>query len=242
MERGRIGVGGWSPKEVLKPAKPDSKVEKWTRWIDGQIQAEILNMHHQQAVYRRVAEIVNTREPKLPGSLYFDYLRDTYATSQAAAVRRQAEQSSRVVSLRRLLDEIAAEPERLTRQRFVGAWPPEDQARGHETFTNRFAGDVGDQLDPQIVAGDIERVETEAKSVVDHVDQYVAHTDEKPVAELATFEELNAAIDALGELFRKYALLLTGSSYATLVPVPQHNWQAIFEHPWIVKEQQLGAC
>jgi hypothetical protein len=223
------------PEKVLKPAKQDSKVEKWTRWIEGEIKGEVLTMHHHQAVYRRVAEIVNAREPKLPGSLFFDYFRDTYATSQSAAVRRQAEPSPRVVSLRRLLDEIAAEPERLSRQRFVGAWPPEDQRRGNETFLERFAGDVGDHLDPKPVVADIERLVSESKIVTDHVDQYIAHTDEKPVAQLATFEELNAAIRVVGELFRKYALLLTGDSYATLVPVPQHNWEAIFEMPWIVK-------
>ena len=237
MESRRVGAGRSKPDKVLKPAKPDSKVDKWHGWIEGQIKAEVQNIHHHQAIYRRVAEIVNGREPKLPGSLYFDYLRDTYATSQAAAVRRQAEQSTRVVSLRRLLGEIAAEPERLTRQRFVGPWPPHDQERGHETFTERFAGDVGDHLDPQIVTADIERVEAGAKTVVDHVDQYVAHTQEKPVAELATFEELNDAITVIGELFRKYSLLLTGDSYATLVPVPQHNWEAIFDVPWNVEKQ-----
>jgi hypothetical protein len=224
------------PEKVLKPAKPDSKVEKWTRWIEGEIKGEVLTMHHHQAVFQRVSEIVNTREPKLPGSLFFDYFRDTYATSQAAAIRRQAEQSQRVVSLGRLLPEIAAGPERLTRRRFVGAWPPEEQPRGSDTFSERFAGDLGDHLDPKPVAADIERLEAEAKKVIDHVDQYIAHADEKPVAELATFEELNAAIAIVGELFRKYALLLTGDSYATLVPVPQHNWEAIFEVPWIVNE------
>jgi hypothetical protein len=173
-------------------------------------------------------------EPKLPGSLFFDFLRDTYATNQAAAIRRQAERSSRVVSLGRLLREIEAGHERLTRQRFVGAWPREDQPRGHETFTKHFAGTIGDHLDSEIVAADISRLETDAKKVVDHVDQYVAHTEEKPVAELATFEELNAAIVVIGELFRRYALLLTGDSYATLVPVPQDNWEAIFKFPWIV--------
>lgn len=236
MHERRIGSGGPMPKTVLKPAKPDSKVEKWTRWIEGEIKAEVLTMHHHQAVYRRVAEIVNTREAELPPSLFFDYLRDTYATSQAAAIRRQAERSARVVSLGRLLGEIEAEPQRLTRQRFVGRWSAHEQPRGHKSFSNHFAGDVGDHLDPKIVRADLARLEAEGKKVVEHVDQYVAHTDEKPRAELATFEELNAAITAVGDLFWKYALLLTGDSYATLAPVPQYNWEAIFELPWIVKE------
>lgn len=172
MEGHWIDSGRPTPEKVLTPAKPDSKVEKWTRWIEGAIKNEVLTMHHHQAVFRRVAEIVNTREPKLPGSLFFDYLRGTYATSQAAAIRRLVEPSPRVVSLGRLLNEIAAEPERFTRRRFVGVWPPEDQRRGHETFSEHFAGSIGDHLDPAIVAADIARLETDAKKVVEHVDQY----------------------------------------------------------------------
>ncbi len=237
MEGRWIGSGDLPPEKVLKPTKQDSKIDLWTRWIEGTIRNEVLTMHHHQAVYSQVAEIVNTREPKLPDSLFFDYLRGTYATSQAAAIRRQAEQNSRVLSLGRLLSEIKAEPERLTRQRFVGAWPPEDQRRGHETFSGYFAGDVGDNLDPEIVGHDIARLKMEAKKVVDHVDKYVAHADESPRAELATFEDLNAVIAMIGDLFKKYALLLTGSSYAMLAPVPQHNWEAIFELPWLVTEK-----
>ncbi len=237
MEGRWIGSGDLPPEKVLKPAKPDSKIEMWTRWIEGTIRSEVLTMHHHQAVYRRVAEIVNTREPKLPDSLFFDYLRDTYATSQAVAIRRQAEQNSCVVSLGRLLGEIKAGPERFTLQRFVGAWPPEDQRRGHEKFSGHFAGEVGDNLDPKIVAHDIALLEAKAKKVVKHVNQYVAHADKKPVAELATFEELNMAIETVGDLFRKYALLLTVNSDAVLVPELQYHWEAIFELPWLVTEK-----
>jgi hypothetical protein len=83
-------------------------------------------------------------------------------------------------------------------------------------------------------------LEAESERVVKHVDQYVAHTEGKPKAELATFEELNAAIEMVGDLFRKYFLLLTGDSYTKLAPTPQHNWEAIFEVPWILKAGEQG--
>jgi hypothetical protein len=53
--------------------------------------------------------------------------------------------------------------------------------------------------------------------------------------ELATFEELNQAVDAIGDVSRRDSLLLTGSSYATLEPVPQHNWEETLEHPLRVR-------
>ena len=60
-----------------------------------------------------------------------------------------------------------------------------------------------------------------------------SHTDEKPLKTLPTFEDLNTAIDGIGELFNKYTLLLTQSTWGTLVPVVQFDWQAVFREPWI---------
>jgi hypothetical protein len=150
-------------RKAVKPAPADSKVDKWNRWIEGEIRAEVLRMHHHRAVYRRVGEIASSREPKLPDSLFFPYLADTYGTSQAAAIRRQAEVSVRVISLGRLLAEIRAEPERLSRQRFVGPWDADDQERGQESFSRHFAGDVGEHLDPKIVAEDASRLKEELR-------------------------------------------------------------------------------
>lgn len=94
--RGDLGAGGWQER-VVRPAPQDSKVDNWVRWITGPIRADVLNIHHRQAVYRRVGEIVSTRRPPLPESLFFSFIRETYATSQLAAVRRQAEASTRVL-------------------------------------------------------------------------------------------------------------------------------------------------
>jgi AbiU2 len=226
----------WLPpgRKSVVPAPADSKVDKWNRWIEGEIRAEVLAMHHQRAVYRRVGEIVNSREPKLPDSLFFPFLANTYAITQATAIRRQAEQSSRVISLGTLLAEIQEEPERLSRQRFVGPWDAEDQKRGQESFSEHFAGDVGDHLDPKIVEADAVRLRDEAQKIVDYVNRHVAHTDKDGLKQLGTFAELHAAIDMIGDLFWKYSLLLTGATYGTLEPVIQTPWEDIFHVPWIV--------
>ena len=189
-------------------------------------------MHLHRAIYLRVAEIVNRREPVLPGSVFFEFFTDTYATTQATAIRRQAERGSRVASLGTLLGEIQAEPERCSRRRFVGAWPPDDQPRGQQTYSVNFAGSAGDHIDPAIVAKDAARLQEDALTILEYVDRHVAHTDLKPVKDLPTLKEVHAAIDVIGETFTKYALLLTGDSYWKLEPDIQGNWEAIFELPW----------
>jgi hypothetical protein len=67
-----------------------------------------------------------------------------------------------------------------------------------------------------------------------YVNEHVAHDMAEPtMTEMPTFNDLNAAVDALGTMFKKYANVLTAGSYAFLEPVIQHDWKAIFRRPWI---------
>jgi hypothetical protein len=222
----------WVPPKAVKSPKPDSKVEKWLGWLEEKIRPEVLTIYWRRHVYRTVADITSSRKPHLPASHFFDYLRDTYAITQAVAVRRQAERSSRVISLGTLLAEVAAEPERMTRERFVSQYDADDQGRGDEAFTEHFGGHVADHLDPALVSADIDRLKVESAKVVRYVNRNFAHLDLDPVRELPLFEDLNAAIDVVGEMFKRYVLLLTASGYAQLVPVAQERWEAVFDEPW----------
>jgi hypothetical protein len=94
-------------------------------------------MHWHRAVYREVGEIVRAND-NLPPSGFFTFLASTYASSQAVAVRRQSETSSRVVSLGRLLTEIAEDAGRLTRTPTESrAARPEGEVQGRSTRVGR---------------------------------------------------------------------------------------------------------
>lgn len=224
----------WEPREPGKPLPPDPRIEKWRRWIEGPIKSEVLTVWWHRDVYRRVATITQERNPQLPPSHFFDQLSTTYATSQASAVRRQADRNPRVISLGRLLVEIRDDPGRFSRQRFVNQYDVDQQDRGDCAFTEHFAGNVGDHVDPDLVVGDLARLDEEAREVVEYVDKHVAHSDARRMRDLPTFRELNKAIDAIGALFERYALLITVESWGTLVPVPQYDWEAVFREPWIL--------
>lgn len=220
----------------MKPPPADPRVSKWTRWAEGIVCDEVTTMHYHRAVYQSIANIVNSREPKLPPSLFFEYLGQTYVATQATAIRRQAERSSRVVSLGTLLVEIQEEPERLSRSRYLALFPAAAQWLADRDFSEKFGGEVGQHLDPQIVATDLSMLDARAKTMVTYVDQHLAHRDRRPGSTLPTYDDMNAAIDMIGELFSKYMLLLTAVDQQ-LVPVPQYNWQAIFEVPWVIRER-----
>ena len=79
--------------------------------------------------WREGATTLRVANKSLPESYFFEYLEDTYATTQAVAVRRQAEARSRVVTLGQLVTEIRDEAKGLTRKFWVGLWDNSDAKR-----------------------------------------------------------------------------------------------------------------
>jgi len=197
-------------------------------------------MHSHRAVFQKVIEIADANE-QLPESLFWGYFQDTYAVTQGAAVRRQGEVSPRVGSLAKLIAEIAEDAEKLSWQFWVGLWEEDPRPEIHglrereadRAFTDQFAPDGGNHLDPAIPAADLATLERTAEIVTRYVNRHVAHSDIDPAPVLPKFSDLDTAIDVVGELFTKYGNLLTASTFVTLVPEPQHDWLAIFRVPWI---------
>jgi hypothetical protein len=88
-------------------------------------------------------------------------------------------------------------------------------------------------LDPAIARRDLEALQVAARKVRLYVDQHVAHDQTEPTAALPTFEELHAAIDTIGEIFKRYTAVLTAGSYVSLEPFIQSDWKAIFRVAWL---------
>lgn len=213
----------------------DSKIEKWRRWLENEIQPEVMNMNLHRAVFQEVAAIIEANK-SLPPSYWFDFSSEMYATSQAVAVRRQAEVGPRVITLARLIHEIGNNAGLLSREFWTGLWGDTAGAQlgiAHGAFTEQFAPDGGDQLDAAIPTADLAELGRVAEVVKTYVDQHIAHNDARPRDGFPTFADLNASIDLLGTLFAKYANLLTAAMWPILVPQIQHNWKAIFRQPWI---------
>jgi hypothetical protein len=213
----------------------DSRIAKWRRWLEDEIQPEVMTMNLHRHVFSEVGDIIEANG-SLPPSYWFEFSSDTYATTQAVAIRRQAEVDARVISLGRLIDEIRGDAKRLTRTFWIGLWSNPDMVDhgiADVAFTKQYAPDGGDHLDPAIPAADLAQLTSVAESVKRYVDQHVAHNDAKPIPGLPTYKDLDANIDLIGQLFAKYANLLTAAMWPILVPAIQHDWKAIFRQRWI---------
>jgi hypothetical protein len=111
-------------------------------------------------------------------------------------------------------------------------------------WVTEFAGSISAHLDPAIPTADLQLLRERAKDVKGYADQHVAHTDASAVTDqiTLTYDDLHAAIDSIGDLFRKYHHLLTGTSYGSLVPDIHVSWTDVFKQPWMAQGPASGTA
>jgi hypothetical protein len=230
--------------------------ERWRTWIDDQIRKNILTMHLQRDAYMKVTSMLAANKA-LPDSYWWEFMIDMYITTQAMAVRRQADVDRRVASLVRIILELKSHPQLISREYWVGQWrddpgdQPWIQREAERGWATQYAGSTGDHLDPAIPTADFDRLTSAASKVNAFVNAHIAHSQStihqpnrkqpadvdaaSPDATLSA-KEVHEVIDVIGDVFKKYYNLLTASSYVFLVPVIQHDWLAAFRVPWMPPE------
>ena len=130
-----------------------AQVAKWRSWIEKDIPSDVVGMHFKRMIWREVQEMVaaNPEVGEVP-SAFWDFYGENYAAAQAIAVRRQADRDARTCSLARLIKEMQADAELLTRDYYVGLLDERTDSdllvkRANSDF-DRLAGS-GDHLDPR---------------------------------------------------------------------------------------------
>jgi AbiU2 len=235
-----------SPAPAGAPLMAEDLIEKWTRWIGKPIHADVITMNHRRQIWRGLGEVIRDHG-SLPDSAFWQYYIDIYAATQAMAVRRQGDLDRRVASLARLLSQIAKHAELVTPEWWIGLWNIEANddyklayARGQWDHT--FGGEVGVHLDPAVPRADLKRLRNESNAVKKYVDKHIAHSEDPgppkdpgtaPPETTLTVDEVDHAIDVIGEIFTRYYSLFTAAGMAFLEPAIQHDWLAPFRQPWI---------
>jgi AbiU2 len=217
-------------------ADVDATVAKWREWIEGPIRTDVVGMHFKRQIWREIAKIMdaNPGVGELP-SAFWDFYQETYAAAQAIAIRRQADTDKRTCSLARLITEMRDSAHLLTREDYIGLLGDRPSDGMKERMESGFSGLAGggDHLDPQIAEADLAELKSAAEQVRNYVNEHVAHDQAQPsVADLPTFGELHETIDAIGKIFQKYGVILTGA-WNELEAVIQDDWKAIFRVAWI---------
>jgi hypothetical protein len=217
-------------------AELDADLARWRSWIEGPIRGDVIGMHFRRFIWRRVHEIAEAK-PEVGDrpSAFWDFLGQSYAATQAIAIRRQADTRADVCSLALVIKQIRDNAEALTRESHVGLFDQGNDLmvqRGKAGFDALAGG--GDHIDPTIPEADLGALKSAAKRVRLYVNEHIAHDAADPtVVGMPTYGDLHAAIEAIGETCQRYALLLTASWAVQWEPVMQEDWEAIFRVAWL---------
>lgn len=212
----------------------DPQVAKWRRWLQRWIAPSVNDLFLRRETWRGVTDIIRDHGA-LPPSYWWEYMADTYATTQAAAVRRQVDLHKDAVSLVKLISEIAESSSKIQRDAWIAlaANPDERSAQlAIKSWESTYGGK--ERLDAILVRADAEDLLNVTGPVRRYVDWHVAHFDARAIraTDMPTFTDLDQAIDSIGDLYQRYTNLLEGVT-TILPPVVPHDWRAVFRQPWI---------
>jgi len=216
----------------------DPRIQDWTARIDGKVKTEVIRMHHHKAAWDRVSAML-ADNPDLPDSYWWEFMFETYAITQASAVRRQADDRKDVDSLMRVMMDLRRGAAALTKTWWVDTlWNPSHPMERYEAerqWGEYFGGKVGDHLDPAIPKADAADLQTAAEKVKRYVDENVAHTARAPKEPTLALQlaDVHEAMETVDRLFRRYSGLLTCGGWMTTTPVEQDDFFAPFCVPWM---------
>jgi hypothetical protein len=218
---------------------PEAPPGSWWVWLSTHIRPEVYGMHLHRHVWQETQSVLRAN-PALPESYWWDFLAETYAVTQTIALRRQVDTRRGTISLVRLLDRIARHARLVTRDYFLSHYGDDRRAvvLGEQHWEETFAGRVGDHLDSAIPRADLAALTAAVSEVKNYVDEHLAHRSEEaqPAQVTVTFEDVHAAIDAVGHAYRKYFGLVSGATMLRLTPEIQGDWKAVFRQPWLKQD------
>ncbi len=211
------------------------RLERVRQWF-GVVESELQELLTDNLVFWEIQDVVrrNRQFEQMPG-LVTQWMASCFVQAAVSAVRRLVDLDKDCISLRRLLVELHTYPQLVTRALYVGYfsksadWLKDAGGKEFDRWSNG-----GDQLDPSVVEADINRLVAAAEPIKAYVDRRVAHYDRRGLAKAAPeFPELTECLKTLEDIFKKYHLLLRGSSLRSALPTIIPDWQAIFRFAWI---------
>lgn len=205
---------------------------RWQQWIREDLFQDVVGLFYERAMYRDYWIIVqNAPATVRSGPQFHSWVRHNYARAVALGLRRQIDKRRDVVSLRRLMSQVAAGSEEVTREWHVGLAGSDEFLRQRSSTSFDKWGES--RVQRRIVQRDIDRLDEVTAPAVRWVDSTVAHLSEnrKELEISLKFADLHGAVDVVVELYKSYSVLLTGS-YPAVEELAIDPWHHIFEISW----------
>lgn len=211
----------------------DERLAQWNAWLDV-IYAEVQSLMVSRHVYRRVQEIIAANPAIQQSSSFYDCYATEHAAYAAMAIRRSLDTDKQAISLARLLDSISKFPKVLSRERYVGAITGRGYSASYgESGFDDLVGIDQKHVDPEKVKAELEELQRLGDSCKAYTDRRIAHTDKRPPEKLPTFPEIDACIEHIETVVKRYLLLIRQVCQFDILPTWMYDWEEIFRKPWL---------
>jgi hypothetical protein len=214
-----------------------SLIRKWRRWLDRIYWEQLAPLLISQHIFHQMNECLEPYIGSEQGADLARWMTHNYMANAITSIRRMMERPRAQwtsISLRILLEDLATNHGVLTLDRYRRLYR---DPRVRESADQDFAGIVrnkkADHLSRSRIERDFRALEQLCKPAIRRANKVIAHTerDRRRIGRLR-FEQVDAAIDALAETFRRYALLLNGSVSTPLVPFEAYDVRGEFQAIW----------
>lgn len=229
------------------PVDIDQALVRWKAWLEN-LKGQIYDLHHRRELHDEFMVLLDTQDHRDTG-IFGDAFHRMYIESQVMAIRRLADDDKRTISLRRLIGQIEQWRRDFTRQWYVERWmsnfdrgSADERTRllgefqltnANASFDNFTDKDGDEQIGGRRLQEDRDELVRLTDDLVQYANATVAHAQREPVAATVTYGEFNKAIDHVGEMLRRYHLLIDQGGLVTTVPVIQGDWKGPFRKPLV---------
>ena len=238
--------------------KISPKLKKWRKWMKT-IEKEIYGLVVDANMFWEVQDIIRENPRIQKPSAFYSYLGRTYLSHALAGLRRQIKPQKDSISFVGLLDDIAKNPEELSRSYYrslcshpdgvdISQIEMEGQKALEEvgiTSTSQlkdliqmddfgpYADTSGEHVCPKMVKADLKALKLAVEKHEEFADKRIAHWDKGEPSIIPKFGELDDCIKLLDKMYVKYHLLFFAEGTDTLMPTYQYEWKKIFLEPWL---------
>lgn len=213
---------------------------KWVKWLP-RMSHDLTDLLGKREIFWELQEVAKENKSILQPGSFFDWICRNYVIAQTVGIRSFMDQSKDSHSLWRMLFEMLENPGVLGRAVHVRMYrgTPSGEELGHMSF-NAVVGKSAKQLGQNAIRADLRRLEDASERVRRFVNKRVAHrTSPGEIRRLPKFNEVDAALDVLDEVFCKYNLLLRAQGISTCYATRQYDWREVLWEPWLPRGSKL---
>jgi hypothetical protein len=218
---------------------------RWLKWVKN-IEEDVTLLVKSREIYNDVHAIISKNSKIQKPSYFYSFLHYTYFETALHKIRKQVIINDERASMLKLLEDIASHPESATKHAVTDAIKHKYAAVSSD-FSAHMINNINkhyplnlDKLsDKELIQKTAQSDLKNLKSKVDKCEQFAAkwllhyNYEQENFTTIRKFTEVDECIDLLRDLYRRYSMILSGSSADFLSLENKLGWQMVFREPWI---------